>query len=195
MTFFANENDYIHVAELHEKYITNGFLSSLGKPFLAKMYYLLQKKCLLIVAKEEGVVIGFVSFSINVKSLFIAFLLKEPFFLFITTLKLLGKFSFFKKMLETLIMPFKKNNHKGLPPTELLSIVVDENHQSKGIAQALLKELETVLIKRDIYEYRVVAGSNLAQANKFYVKNGFTLDRQTIIHDNLFSNIYIKSLC
>lgn len=194
MISLAMQDDYMLSASLHQQYIGNSFLSSLGKPFLTKMYYLLQKKGLLIVAKERAVVIGFVSFSINVKSLFIAFLLKEPFFLFLTVIKLMGRPLFLKKMLETLIMPFKKNNHDGLPSTELLSIVVDGKYQSKGIAQSLLFYLEEELCRREIQEYKVVAGSNLAQANKFYKKNGFKLERQTIIHDNLSSNIYIKSI-
>jgi len=81
-----------------------------------------------------------------------------------------------------------------LPVAELLSIAVDSTIQKSGIGSRLLNALEFELMQIGIKEYKVIAGADLDSANKFYLKNGFILVRQIIIHGNELSNIYLKKL-
>jgi N-acetylglutamate synthase-like GNAT family acetyltransferase len=76
----------------------------------------------------------------------------------------------------------------------LLSISVDLNSQRSGVGNQLLKTLEIRFLEQDIKRYKVVAGVSLESANKFYLRNGFILASQIIIHGKDLSNIYVKEL-
>ena len=79
----------------------------------------------------------------------------------------------FKRFFETFLAPFKSrqaNDFIELASGELLSISVSPNCQVSGIGSQLVKALEEYLQQNQIASYKVVAGVELAGANKFYLK-------------------------
>jgi ribosomal protein S18 acetylase RimI-like enzyme len=80
----------------------------------------------------------------------------------------------------------------ALPTVELLSIVVSSTTRQGGIGTRLLTAPETALQRKGIEHYKVVAGSKLIGANRFYRKNGFEKVAQVKIHGEEESNVYVK---
>jgi ribosomal protein S18 acetylase RimI-like enzyme len=143
------------------------------------------------IAVENQTVVGFVSVSLNTKKMYKKFMIQSSFKLLPYMINKLFSMTFWHKILETLNAPFvnnqkdkDKDSFAELP--ELLSIVVDSKVQAKGIGTMLLSEMENQLKKIGIFDYKVVVGSNLELANKFYKKMVL----------NLKVNLnYIKEFC
>jgi len=199
MVASATSSDSLQVAQLHHSAIKAGFLSRLGIGFLNSLYKYLIKKEIVLVYREGETIRGFVSCALNSDKImrkfvfnpegvlsFLVAILKRPGLLFTSV--------------ETMLIPLK-NKSAGrkkigpkLPEAELLSISVDPGFQQDGIGSSLLAELEKRLQEKGVQQYKVVAGANLIAANKFYLKHGFHLADEMIIHGKDISNIYCKSL-
>ncbi|MBN2835140.1 MAG: GNAT family N-acetyltransferase [Candidatus Delongbacteria bacterium] len=189
--------DAAYVADLHREGIPTGFLSSLSPKLLASLYGVIIEEGLSFVAVEDDKVIGFVSGSADSKALYKKIVKKNFFRLIPLFFKKIFSYSFFKRSLESFLIPFKtgkdEKKEKEILP-ELLSIVISKNIQAKGIGSGLVKCLEEELMKRDIGSYKVLAGDNLISANKFYLKNDFTLYEKLELHKGQVSNVYVKVL-
>ena len=197
----AKQNEAGQIAEIHKKEIKSGFLSTLKKPFLTKLYSAIIRSpySFCLIAKEGEKVIGFVSGVTNVDRLYLYFLSR---YFFHSTVALLPRaFSFvgLKKILETLFYPIRKIGHfvkkgskKGkLPKAELLSIAIDKDFQRQGIGGKLIKEFISEMKKRKIPDFKVIVGGNLKPAINFYEKNGFEFAKKIKIHDNQLSRVYV----
>jgi ribosomal protein S18 acetylase RimI-like enzyme len=187
------KQDIEKVARLHKRYISSGFLSSLGERFLEILYNYISRseESFCIVAKHNGKVIGFISGTENVSKLYKGFI-KENFLNAIVVL-LPSLFNPLKllKILETLFYPKKKKIVEQLPDAELLSIVVDENFQGKNVAFLLFNELIKEFKKRNIYTFKIIVGSKLKKAIKFYEKMGCEKVGEIEVHKGEISFVYI----
>jgi len=197
----AESSNATDIAKLHQLGIPTGFLSSLKIQCLDILYQFLIKHEIVFLAVENETVVGFVSVSLNTKKMYKKFIIQSSFKLLPYMMNKLFSRIFFKKILETLKAPFitnkkdkdiDKENFGDLP--ELLSIVVDSKVQAKGIGTMLLSEMENQLKKIGIFDYKVVVGSNLELAMKFYKKNGFELKSQFELHKGNLSNLYVKRI-
>ncbi len=199
MVQLAAVSDAKQIARLHYSAIKTGFLSRLGVGFLSALYKYLIKNEIVIVDREGNKVRGFVSCSLNADRVIRRFIL-NPEGVFRFVIALLSRPSLLVSSIETLLIPAKHgsgkkdNNATELPKVELLSISVDPDYQKGGTGTMLLAELEKQLRKNKVEKYRVVAGSNLEGANRFYQKNGFELVTTIKVHGNEISNVYCKGL-
>jgi len=78
----------------------------------------------------------------------------------------------------------------GLPEAELLSIVVAEEHQGKGVGLALVKRGFEECARRKIEKVKVLVGAQKERANKLYLNCGFDLVGQFENH-SVLSNVYV----
>ncbi|HDY69138.1 MAG TPA: GNAT family N-acetyltransferase [Candidatus Scalindua sp.] len=183
--------DIDHVASLHREYINTGFLSSLGSPFLKLIYQSMvnSNNAFCIVAIEKKNIIGFVSGAIDIGGFYKDFLRRN--FIKASTILLpkILNFQFAKKIIETLLYPARKE--QNLPEAELLSIVVDKNYRGKGIARKLFEKLEEEFKTRSVNRFKVIVGSKLISARRFYEKMGGILHSEVEVHKGEKSNIYI----
>ncbi|MFH1392113.1 MAG: GNAT family N-acetyltransferase [bacterium] len=183
----ADKKDATQIARIHKQEISQGFLSSLGEKFLAKLYEAIIKSpgAFVIVAKKNNQIIGFISGCANTKK-FYRYFVKRYFFqaLFILLLKIQN----LKKILETL--KYSQEN-KNLPKAELLTIAVIKKYQGRGIAQKLFKKFFQEMRRKKITKFKVIVGENLIRANRFYEKSGFRMHSCISIHNNQKSRIYI----
>jgi len=148
--------------------------------------------------REEDRVLGFVSCAVSSKGIMRRFLLSGFTGILQVTLAFIKNPSLLKPLWETFRAPSLSKSgfdvNLKVPETELLSIAVDPGAQKAGIGAQLLSALEKELIKKEIHNYKVIAGDKLEGANRFYSKNGFVLAKKICIHNNDISNVYVKQI-
>ena len=176
-------SDYIKtIAELHKKAFPTFFLTQLGVPFLRTLYngYMEDKDSGIIVAEEKGKLVGFIAYSNDYpqfyKGLIKNHLMKFAFCSFAAAIR---HPSFIKRLLGA----FKKSESvvKEEKYVELASICVDPGIESKGVGSQLIDYLKGIV---DFNNYSYINLETDAEGNdgvnRFYVKNGFKLEREFI---------------
>jgi GNAT superfamily N-acetyltransferase len=184
---------YHKVARLHCEQINQGFLATLGPPFLALLYEAIDKgkDSVLIVKEVDGDVVGFVSGAASLHPIYKR-LLFRPFSLFIALISCLLSLSRLLKIIE--ILRISKNNSvlRGLPRHELLTIVVDPSYQGQGHAEDLFASLCCYFKAINVTNFKIVVGGGLARAHSFYLKMGCAVAGAIEIHKGKDSLVYVK---
>lgn len=183
---------YAHdAAVLHIEGIDMGFISSLGIDFVTALYRSIAEspESFGYVALKEDKVVGFATFTTNLKGLYKSIMKKN---LFRFSFLLFGKlFSFktVKKIFETLFYP-NRINTMDLPNAELLSIAVAESDRGKGIAITLIRQGLKECHERGIPKVKVLVADFNKPANTLYQKTGFEKITQIENH-GIVSNVYV----
>jgi ribosomal protein S18 acetylase RimI-like enzyme len=200
MTRRATKKDAKDIARIHTQSLPGSFLATLGLHFLISLYEFLIVHEIVYVYCDKYQITGFISGTYNTQGIMKRFICRKPFSLLLILISIILKPKFFFRVIETYSTPHKSeqivlNNRRiDLPSSELLSIAVHGNAQSRGVGSTLLKSFETELQSKEILSYKVIAGSSLLIANQFYKSNDFILMDQIVIHGKERSNIYIKTL-
>ncbi len=186
----AQKSEARQVAKIHKEEIKKGFLSSLPLPFLATLYQAIiaSPGGFCVVAKEDERVVGFIAGTVSVKQFYIFFLKRYFFSSLVVLCFRMFRFSQLKKMVETLLYPVKES---AVPPAELLTMAVSHTFQGQGVAQAMFKEFVARMKQKNIKEFKVLVGEELLPAIRFYEKSGFAFLKDTSIHDNKKTKIYV----
>lgn len=189
----TKDSDYIkEIADLHKRAFPSFFLTQLGVPFLKTLYsgYMEDKDSGIIVAEEKEKLIGFLAYS-NDYSRFYKGLIKNHLmkFAFCSIGAAIRHPSFIKRLLGA----FKKSESvvKTERYVELASICVDPEIESKGVGSALINYLKAI-VDYDKFAYinlETDADGN-ESVNKFYVKNGFKLEREYVTAEGRRMNEY-----
>lgn len=185
--------DYIkNIAELHKRAFPSFFLTQLGVPFLRTLYsgYMEDKDSGIIVAEEKGKLVGFIAYS-NDYPRFYKGLIKNHLikFAFCSVGAAIRHPSFIKRLLGA----FQKSESvvKTERYVELASICVDPEIESKGVGSALIENLKNIV---DFNKYAYINLETDADGNdgvnKFYVKNGFVLEREFVTAEGRRMNEY-----
>lgn len=188
----ARYNYIRSVAELHIRAFPSFFLTQLGIPFLQTLYkgYIEEKGSGIIVAEDEGRLVGFIAFS-NDYSQFYKGLIKNHLleFAFCSLGAAIRHPSFIKRLLGA----FKKSDSviKEDKYVELASICVDPDIENHGVGSALIDYLKNIV---DFKTYSYINLETDADkndgVNRFYVKNGFKLERVFITVEGRRMNEY-----
>ncbi len=179
------------IAYLHRENIKTGFLSKLGLPFLTLLYYTMSNSAnaFCVVAIDNNKIVGFSSGAICISAFYKDFLKVHFLKASMILLPKVLNFRFLKKMIETLFYPARKK--QNLPMTELLSIALDKNYRGKGIAEQLFGKIVEEFRSRDIKCFKVVVGSELIAARKFYEKMGGVFCTEIEVHNGKKSRVYV----
>lgn len=78
--------------------------------------------------------------------------------------------------------------------SELISIAVKQELRGKGIAKILYKSLVDFLKEKNINVFKIMVGSNLKEANKFYEKMGAKKILEVEIHKGSKSYLYLHNI-
>lgn len=194
----AENKDYIQIAQLHKEGIKKGFLSSLGMPFLTRLYWAINNEpgAYALVADENGIVAGFISGVIDIQGFYKRILLRRWFHLIVPLVGYLVNFSIIKKVVETVLYGLKTKKNKSHASdciAELLSIAVNSNYRGQGIGKNLVDALEAILKREHVKEYHVVTFSLDKSSNGFYNACNFSFAGTFSHHGNIM-NIYNKKL-
>ena len=190
-----NSSDYRTVASLHCDHINQGFLATLGVPFLTLLYEAIDKdsESVLLVERVDLKIIGFVTGTRGLARIYKQLLLK-PFRLIYSLKSCLLSPSKMYKIIEVLLISKDSNISSDLPKQELLSIVVNRACQGRGHAENLFKALCSHFRAEGASSFRIVVGSNLDRAHAFYTKMGSIPVEETQVHKGADSVVYVKKL-
>ena len=182
------------IAELHIDNIPTGFISSLGLDFVTTAYRAIEKdqQSFGFAALEGDKLLGFISFSNNLRGLYRVAALEMGTKFGSVLLKKLFSFSMIKKIMDDVFYPFKADK-LNLPKAELLSIVVVPESRGKGIAGRLVEAGLNLCKTRGIDRVKVLVAAENEPANKLYQKYGFEF-KIKIYNHGIRSNIYVVEL-
>ncbi|MBI5122701.1 GNAT family N-acetyltransferase [Candidatus Roizmanbacteria bacterium] len=185
----AEISDIDSIVKLHRTELKTEFLPSLGKNFLIKLYQdlYLRKNCIILVAKDHNNLKGFIVGSKKFSDDFY-FVIKHNFLKYFLLLipQVLLHPKIFIKILETFLYTKKQ----GLSPdAELVVIAVSKKYRRKGNGKKLVRELEKILKKQKINNYKVTVGAS----NFFYKSLRFEELRKFKFYDKVF-HVYTKKL-
>ena len=186
----SNLDDVRCLADLHRRYISWGFLTSLGEDVLKWIYHSLvtYPQGVVIVAEDAGKIVGFVSGVRNLKEYYNFFFRK---YFFRVAPHLFLKASFIRKMIETLMYAGKKGHDVSMPGEELLAIVVEKDHQGRKIAQGLFAELKQWFNRRGVSRFKTTVGVSNLKSIKFFQRLGWEESGQEEIHRGQRSIIFV----
>lgn len=185
---------YRQVAVLHAANIDQGFLATLGVPFLALLYRALDEAedSVLITEEQGGRVVGFVSGGEGMGAIYRK-MLRHPIQLALSLLPSLVRPRKLKRILE--IVHYSGHGCEvelELPAAELLSIAVDPSVRGSGVAERLYRRLQANFAKRGVNEFRIVVGDSLAPAHRYYQKMGAQPVARMEVHAGQGSVIYLQ---
>ena len=183
---------YRQVAALHAACIDQGFLATLGQPFLGLMYRAIDEApgSVLIVDEAEGRVRGFVSGAAGMGAIYRR-MLTHPVRLALALLPSLFRPSRLRRILEIL----RYGGGPGaqpLPAAELLSIAVDPVWRGKGVAESLYRSLDAHWAGRGVPAFRITVGDALAPAHSFYRRMGAVPVARVEVHAGEGSVVYVQ---
>jgi ribosomal protein S18 acetylase RimI-like enzyme len=190
-----NVSDYEVIASLHCDYINQGFLATLGVPFLTLLYEVIDQdsKSVLLVERVDQSVVGFVAGTHGLGRIYKQLLFK-PFRLIYSLKSCLLSPSKIYKIIEVLLINKVSDISSDLPKQELLSIVVNSAYQGEGHAESLFKALCSHFRAEGVGSFRIFVGSNLDKAHGFYAKTGSIPVKEIQVHKGFDSVIYVKDL-
>lgn len=190
-----NSSDYRAVAELHCDYINQGFLATLGVPFLTLLYEAIDKdsESVLLVERVDSIVVGFITGTRGLGRIYRQLLLKPLRLIYSLKSCFLSPAKMYK-IIEILSIGKDDNASIDLPEEELLSIVVNTAYQGGGHAENLFKALCAHFRAEGATNFRIVVGSNLERAHTFYTKMGSIAVKEMQVHKGTNSLVYVKEI-
>ena len=188
---------YRSVAELHIANINQGFLSTLGVGFISLMYRAIDEgdDSVLLVAQSDGKVIGFVAGATGMKPIYRRMLRYWP-QLFWALLPSLFSPRRVWRIIEILRYSRGGGGSSGatLPAAELLSIAVAPEFRGQRHAENLYQSLCEHFLQRKLPAFKIVVGSALAPAHKFYRRMGAQPAAEVEVHQGSASTVYVQAL-
>lgn len=189
----AEKSDAFQIAKIHKAEINKGFLSTLSVSFLKNLYLSIIDSDVnfCVVAKENNEVIGFISGVSDLDKFYSNFFKKYFFQSFFILFKKFFSISFIIKAFETLFYPIKESE---LPKAELLTMAVKNQFHGQGIASNMFSEFVVEMKNKNTKLFKVLVGEELKPAIGFYEKMGFKFLKNTKVHGNKNSRIYIYDI-
>lgn len=185
------DSEISQIADLHRNSITSGFLSSMKSNLLELLYSYIAKdtSCVLLSCCSDGKVVGFVCGATNVRKMYLGFARRHFFRVGVLLLPQIVSFASLKKVLELLSYPFVKRDYTQIE-SELLSMAVAEPFRGKGISDWLFKSFVSEYERRGLLSFKIVAGSNLTGAQRFYSKMGAKDIAVMEVHGGVSSKLF-----
>ena len=175
------------IAELHKHAFPDFFLTQLGIPFLRTLYfcYMEDSESGIIVAEDSGQIKGFIAYSKDYPRFYNQLIKKH--------LLRLGAAIRHPSFIKRLLRAFNKSHEvkKEEAYIELASICVDPKEEGKGIGTRLIDKMKAIT-DFSFYAYinlETDASENDA-VNKFYINNGFRLNRSYVTAEGRRMNEY-----
>ncbi len=177
----SEEKDIIdNLVSIHLDTFQGFFLTFMGRGFLKLMYssYADYKDSDILLAFENGRLVGFIAYSCDISGLY-KYMIKKKLILFMwySLGAFLRKPTVFMRLVRAFLKPSEtKREEKYI---ELASIGIAPDLKSKGIGSRLIDELKN---RVDFGEYAYITletdAVDNAGANHFYKKNGFAVERK-----------------
>lgn len=188
-----NKSEYLQVARLHSSEISGGFLSTLGVRFLALLYEGIDQSdgCVLLVARENGRIVGFVAGANGLGPVYRKMLKAWWRLIFALTPACLSPRKIYRICETVFFSAPASQSGIELPRSELLSIAVHKDFRGRGVADMLFKNLVAHFREKNVGRFKIIVGDGLAPAHKFYVKSGAYPAARVEVHKGRSSLVYL----
>jgi ribosomal protein S18 acetylase RimI-like enzyme len=183
--------DARRAAELHAASITEGFLPRLGPRFLSRLYRCIvnDERSFLLVAEEEGHIVGMIAGTEDVRALYRRFLRRDGVIAAVGAAPKVVRNA--RSVFETL--RYGGSSTTALPPAELLAVAVDGAARGHGLGRELVDALVAEFARRGTLSSKVVVGASNDHALRLYRACGFR-DASTVeVHRNMPSQVLVWS--
>lgn len=184
----ATASDARRLATLHATRITEGFLPTLGTPFLTRLYRRIARSAgaFAVVADEGGKIVGFVAAAEDVGALYRSFLIRDGAVAgALAAPRLLRSL---RRVIETLRYP---SGETDLPRAEILSVVVDAAAGGRGLGTRLVTEALRMIGERGVRCAKVVVGAGNEPALALYERCGFAHRARIEVHEGTPSEVLV----
>lgn len=169
------------VAALHASQITEGFLPTLGRRFLRRLYRRICRDdgSFTLVAEDDTGIVGFVAGSVSTGALFRRFAVRDGLGAALSSpLRVLRSW---RRVLETF------RHGRQHPATEraqgeLLAIAVRPDARRRGVAAGLVEALLAETARRGVPAVEVIVGEANEAAIALYRAHGFVAVRRFELH-------------
>lgn len=180
---------------MHAANIDQGFLATLGIPFLSLMYRAIDEAQDSVLLTEEckGSVIGFVSGGVGMGPIYRR-MLRRPLSLVWTLLPSLVRPAQVKRILDILRYGTQAGESLALPNAELLSIAVNPAVRGSGVAERLYHRLQGHFRERGVPAFRITVGDSLGPAHRFYLRMGAIPACRIEVHAGQESAVYVQQV-
>jgi ribosomal protein S18 acetylase RimI-like enzyme len=188
----ADEGDPDRLAELHAGRISEGFLSSLGRGFLERLYRRIVRSpdsfAYVATDAEPDRAVGFAAGASDVRALYREFALRDG--LSVSWVVLPAAIRSWRRVFETLRYPAAD---RDLPAAEILAVAVDESACGRGVGSCVVNAATRELAARGAAEVKVVVGSDNVAALRLYEKCGFHPRSHIEVHKGVSSEVLVWS--
>ncbi|MDQ3058654.1 MAG: GNAT family N-acetyltransferase [Pseudomonadota bacterium] len=188
---------YCTVAKLHIANINQGFLSTLGVGFVSLMYRAIDEgdDSVLLVARVNGEAIGFVAGATGMKPIYRRMLRYWPQLVWALLPSIFSPRRVWR-IIE--ILRYSRNGGGGssglvLPAAELLSIAVAPEFRGQRHAENLYQALCEHFLQCGMPAFKIVVGSALAPAHRFYRRMGAQPAAEVEVHQGSASTVYVQT--
>jgi ribosomal protein S18 acetylase RimI-like enzyme len=184
----ATPADAPEIAALHADRIAEGFLPTLGAPFLERLYRRVtsSQDAFAYVAGDDGRTDGFVACALDVRALYRAFLLRDGARAGIVAAPQLLRS--WRRVVETLRYP---SAAADLPRAEVLSVAVTAAASGRGIGRSLVAAATAHLREREVVAAKVVTGAANDAAMAMYEHCGFAVEERIEVHGGVASVVLV----
>jgi ribosomal protein S18 acetylase RimI-like enzyme len=185
----ARPEELTRVAELHADRIADGFLSSLGVPFLRRLYRRVlagPDSFVLVATGADAVVVGFVAGVGDLARLYRRFLVRDGVAAGVRAAPRLVRA--LRRVVETLRYPTATTD---LPEAEILAVAVAEEAGGRGIGRVLVDAAVAEFHERGIRAARVVTTTDNTRALAMYRACGFATVARFEVHAGRVSEVLV----
>ena len=184
----ARAGDIRAIADLHATRIDEGFLTSLGTPFLRRLYarVLYSHDAFIVVDDLDGVTTGFVAGVADLGALYRRFIMRDGLLAGLQAAPRLMKN--LPRVVETLRYPAITG---GLPEAEVLAVTVAADRSGHGVGQALVRGAIDEFVDRDITAAKVVTTADNLAALAMYRACGFVAADGLEVHAGRSSEVLV----
>ncbi|MET0901888.1 MAG: GNAT family N-acetyltransferase [Acidimicrobiales bacterium] len=184
----ARADDAPAIAALHEERISEGFLVTLGRRFLTRLYRRIARSpgSVLLVADAGDRVVGFVAATASTRSLYADFLRHDALPAGLAAAPAVLRAP--RRVWETL---HHGRGEHDLPAAEVLSIAVAADAGGQGTGGALLAAALDALARQGVTEAQVVTAVGNQTALAMYQRAGFRHHGRTEVHAGVAQEVLV----
>jgi ribosomal protein S18 acetylase RimI-like enzyme len=184
----ARADDIRAIADLHATRIDEGFLTSLGTPFLRRLYgrVLHSHDAFIVVDDLDGVTTGFVAGVADLGALYRRFIVRDGLLAGFQAAPRLVKN--LPRVVETLRYPAITGD---LPEAEVLAVAVAADRSGHGVGQALVRAVIEGFVDHGIRTAKVVTTADNLAALAMYHACGFVAADGLEVHAGRSSEVLV----
>ena len=184
----ARPSDLPAIAALHAARIDEGFLTSLGTPFLRRLYarVLHSDDAFIVVDDLDGMTTGFAAGVANLGGLYRRFIVRDGLRAGLQAAPRLLKN--LPRVVETLRYPAITG---GLPEAEVLAVAVAADRSGHGVGRSLVRGAIDEFVSRGITTAKVVTTADNLAALAMYQACGFVAAHGVEVHAGRSSEVLV----